>query len=696
MASITSNKSYIKCVMDYSTSRTSSGVVVTYSIYLQRLNNISSYGTIAYKVTVNGSSIGSGSGIKLTVPGNTAKYIVQNASYTVSQGAFASGGFTLAFSTTGDIDNFNHSGSAWVKFDAYASSVGTPSISITDNGNNTFSFSITPGSGGNHNSATGLANVSYSYNNSNWTTVAGSASGNYTHSYGPYSVSSEQTVYVRAQTKGSLNTSGYSSTSKLISYTVPDINYSCSISSSVNSLTLAYSTKAMYRGTRCSLYVVEDPNALFKIDTSGSISNVKYTLAGISGTISSMTAGVNTSISIDKDYIYTDLSKSISRNYVAIPFTCTFTLTSGSTVVNKSYTTNLIITVGTQTSDMKFEVLSLYKTSTSNAHLRGKITLPLDVPDSILSDTDSFAIYYYTTGQTISDSKSQFAIFSYTKGSSDKEFIVTGDIPMTTDESCALYITNNNLYISDYYVEMSKLNFISLCASNIAPYANQDILLKKDKTVECVEIIETNENEIAFQKGGRLYCKEFVETGEQITSDIFVYSSAFDVDIASSPSFGGLRLTGYPIDVQNQTIIKPQQGIMIWAGTTTTYANFEINSTTMSDGAEHSDNYIPENVKSLTVSISAEDTFFNQGGTAAYIIRNSDTESVAEFEATSTSNMSHTFTGVAGCYLHVYINTSSGCKFTQQILRPTAMATIESDIPFNKNYSIEAIEFKEV
>ncbi len=672
MASITSSKSYIKCVMDYSTSRNSSGVIVTYSIYLQRLNNISSYGTIAYSVTVNGNSIGSGSGIKLTVPGNTAKYIVQNASYTVSAGAFASGGFTLAFSTTGDIDNFNHSGSAWVSYDSYATSVGTPSIGITDNGNNTFSFSVSPGSGGTNNGVTGLANIGYSFDNSSWTTVAASASGNYTHSYGPYSVSSEQTVYVRAQTVGSLNTSGYSSTSKLISYTAPDINYSCSLSSSVTALTLAYSTKAMYSGTRCSLYIVEDPNALFKITTSGAISNVKYTLAGISGTLSSMTAGVDKSISIDKDYIYTELSKSTLRNYVVIPFTCTFTLTSGSTVVNKSYSTNLVITVSTQTSDMRFEVLSLYKTSASNVHLRGKFTLPLDVPDSILGDTDSFAIYYYVTGQTIADSKSQFAIFSYVKGSSDKEFIVTGDIPMTTDESCVLYITSNNLYISDYYIEMSKLNFISLCASNIAPYASQDILLKKDKTVECVEIIETNENEIAFQKGGRLYCKEFVEVGgESIYKRSSVYDSVYTAE--------------------NLNIIPSGTGIQIDGEATSTSGYF------IHDIA---DSNIPTAYDcDIKIGIGGTNilSYINNGGIIIVTIRNSDTEEVAYLEIDTDSKLQSTLSNVpANCYLHMDVVIPYNYYCDGLIITPSVKTYPHGyDIQYGRDYSISAVEFNE-
>ena len=76
MATIVSNLSYIRAVLDYSYSRTSNGVNINYSLYLQRLNGYQSYGTIAYNIVANGSSIKSGSGIKLTVPGNSKAYVL--------------------------------------------------------------------------------------------------------------------------------------------------------------------------------------------------------------------------------------------------------------------------------------------------------------------------------------------------------------------------------------------------------------------------------------------------------------------------------------------------------------------------------------------------------------------------------------------------------------------------------------------
>ena len=206
MATIVSNLSHIRAVLDYSYSRTSSGVYLKYSLYLQRLNEYQSYGTISYKVAVNGSSIKSGSGIKLTVPGNSKAYVFSGATYTVGTGVFDGGNFGLSFSTSGDIPNFKHSGSATVDYDAYATGVGKPTVTISDNGNNTFSIKATKGSSGTNNAAKSVSGIGYSFDKSTWTS---SSSG---------SVTANKTVYARAYTKGTYNNSGYASTSKAIKY----------------------------------------------------------------------------------------------------------------------------------------------------------------------------------------------------------------------------------------------------------------------------------------------------------------------------------------------------------------------------------------------------------------------------------------------------------------------------------------------
>nr|DAM44474.1 MAG TPA: INTERNALIN B BINDING, LEUCINE RICH REPEAT.2A [Caudoviricetes sp.] len=464
-----------------------------------------------------------------------------------------------------------------------------------------------------------------------------------------------------------------------------EISWSMDCSSLYDSHTLIWSSDTDEPTIAFSSSTI--PTVKFKINTSGTISNFKYHFLGDHDT--SMSVSANTQYTVSFTNAIYQLNSQSDRSIVNTNISGSFTLSQGSSSFNKTFSRSVSFVIGTAVSDVKANLIYCYKTSATNCKFKYKLTLPM-VGDSKFNSSSA---NHYTS---IMDMIGQYSIgvtnssSTFTSAQGSNELTVDSTLTLKNDSVKSIAACLPKLMIN------SPSSAVPILTVNIAPYANQDILLKKDKTVECVEIIETDENEIAFQKGGRLYCKEFVETGEQITSDIFVYSSDFDVDIASTPSFGGLHLTGYPLDGQHQMLIKPQQGIMIWAGTTTTYANLEINSTTMSDDAEHSDNYIPENVKSLTVSIGAEDTFFNQGGAAAYIIRNANTESVAEFEATSTNNMSHTFTGVAGCYLHVYMNASSGCKFTQQILRPTAMATIESDIPFNKNYSIEAIDFKEV
>ena len=208
---------------DYSVSRTSSGVYLEYSLSLQGLRGHQSYGTISYDVAVNWSSIKSGSGIKVTVPGNSTAevYVFSGATYTVGTGVFDSGNFELSFSTSGNIANFNHSGSTTIYYDAYATGVGTPSVSITDNRNNTFSISATAGSSGTNNAATGVGGISYSFDNSNW--ISGSSG----------SITGNTTVYARAYTVGTYNNSDYtvvsSSVTAITKCDKPDLSLSSSM-----------------------------------------------------------------------------------------------------------------------------------------------------------------------------------------------------------------------------------------------------------------------------------------------------------------------------------------------------------------------------------------------------------------------------------------------------------------------------------
>lgn len=93
-----------------------------------------------------------------------------------------------------------------IPIDVYRSKPGVPNVTITDNGNNTFTVSATKGSDGYNNPATGVSGVGYSYDNSNW--YSGS-SGN---------ITGNGTVYGRAFTVGTYDNSGYASTSAYVKY----------------------------------------------------------------------------------------------------------------------------------------------------------------------------------------------------------------------------------------------------------------------------------------------------------------------------------------------------------------------------------------------------------------------------------------------------------------------------------------------
>lgn len=218
---------------------------------------------------------------------------------------------------------------------------------------------------------------------------------------------------------------------------------------------------------------------------------------------------------------------------------------------------------------------------------------------------------------------------------------------------------------------------------NIVPNNLENIKFKKDYTIKCVEFIETTDDNILLQKGGRLYCKEFIEN--QSSYDMFKLSSS----CIPSFTFGGITCRAYKTTTATEynAIIMAYQG----GGTASTSSSINIMST---------DNQIPTNAESVTVSITTSTTGMNMDAyfsscSAAYVFRNSNTEEVASFEATSVDNMSHTFTGVAGCYLYMYINVPSGGTVTSGILYPTVTINFKSGISYSKDYSISCNEFVE-
>lgn len=207
--------SSVQSKLNYSVSRGATSYTVSFSLIFNRTNTYSgspTSGTATGYVYLNGSQIATNTNTNFTVPNNKSDAVLVSGSKTVSLSALSSGSFTIGYSCT----RGNTASSAYfvvstktsgsISVGAYATGVGTPSVSITDNGNNTFSISATKGSNGSNNTATGVGGISYSFDNSNWT--SGSSG----------SVTANKTVYGRAYTTGTYNNSGYTSTSKAIKY----------------------------------------------------------------------------------------------------------------------------------------------------------------------------------------------------------------------------------------------------------------------------------------------------------------------------------------------------------------------------------------------------------------------------------------------------------------------------------------------
>lgn len=207
--------SSVQSKLVYSVTRNATSYTIDYSLIFNRTNTWGgepTSGTATGYVYYNGSQIATKTNTNFTVPNNKSDAVLVSGSKKVDLSALSSSSFTIGYSCT----RGNTASSAYfivskktsgsIAVSAYATGVGTPSVSITDNGNNTFSISATKGSNGSNNTATGVGGISYSFDNSNWT--SGSSG----------SVSVNKTVYGRAYTTGTYNNSGYASTSKVIKY----------------------------------------------------------------------------------------------------------------------------------------------------------------------------------------------------------------------------------------------------------------------------------------------------------------------------------------------------------------------------------------------------------------------------------------------------------------------------------------------
>ena len=120
-----------------------------------------------------------------------------------------------------------HSFTFSLPIDKYVSNPTAPTVTITNNGNNTFKFTVTPGDNGVNNDANGVSDTQYSIDGgTTWTNCTVTKSENENDYVNDISISgSDKSVQGRAKTKGTIvgTTSdwGYSSVTEVLYYTAP-------------------------------------------------------------------------------------------------------------------------------------------------------------------------------------------------------------------------------------------------------------------------------------------------------------------------------------------------------------------------------------------------------------------------------------------------------------------------------------------
>lgn len=443
-----------------------------------------------------------------------------------------------------------------------------------------------------------------------------------------------------------------------------DISWSMDCSSLYDSHTLVWSSDTDEPTIAFSSSTV--PTVKFKINTSGTVSNFKCHFLGEFD--KSIDVSANTQYTVPFINAIYQLNNQSDKSIVSTSISGSFTISQGSNSFTKTFNRSVSFVIGTAVSDVKANLIYCYKTSATNCKLKYKLTLPM-VGDSKFNSSstnhytsimDTLGYYLQNPFSVISSSST----FSSSEGSN--ELVVDSIIDLSGDDAKSI-----SVYLPKLMTD-SPSSAVSILTVNIAPYENQDILLKKDKTVECVEIIETDENEIAFQKGGRLYCKEFVEIGgESIYKRSSIYDSVYTAEnLNITPSGTGVKIDG---DV-------------------TSTSGYFIN--------DIADSNIPTAYDcDIKIGIGGTNilSYINNGGTIIVTIRNSDTEEVAYLEINDTSKLQSTLSNIpSNCYLHMDVIIPYNYHCDGLIITPTVKTYPRGyDIKYNKNYSISAVEFIE-
>lgn len=210
---------------------------------------------------------------------------------------------------------------------------------------------------------------------------------------------------------------------------------------------------------------------------------------------------------------------------------------------------------------------------------------------------------------------------------------------------------------------------------NMTSEGKDQILEYKTGQLEAVEFIETDDNNILLQKGGRVWAKDFIETGVRTKTDI--RRAFIGEDLSSVKS--GISFTNRITE-------------SMLTGTATSDINTIIAS------SAHIQKYdIPDSAK-IIVTMRCDDDFFTSGGSFIYRQMNpsGNTKTV-----TSKNQLTQEFTQDLDydSYVVISIVIPSGTTLNNvSIYYPEIIYDngIEQAISYNKNYSITCNELTEV
>lgn len=322
-----------------------------------------------------------------------------------------------------------------------------------------------------------------------------------------------------------------------------------------------------------------------------------------------------------------------------------------------------------------FAYHSLHAASYDNTEANEFITFPTKTIKNFKFQQSDSTNFFFTFDSIVPIS-SNYITYGLPIGINNKFNCIVKKVNNTT-VTCQTIVSNlsgvQELVQQTYLTNSAILDLVTLYRFNATPPDKNQLQFYKTRQIEAVEFIESDDNQILLQKGGRIWCKEFIEAGGE---DLYKRASAYN----TSKSIQGV-------------IISPSSdnGIQFYGSFSSNYV-----ATSIADSS-----VLTAYNCILRVSIYGSDnilSFINNGGTITITVYNSNGNEAATLLIDDITKLyNNKISNIpAKCSLQIDISIPADYYCDNLIIIPSVKTYLANEINYNKDYSILAIEYKEV